>query len=699
MKNVPAALRVLIAIFGCVTALAQAPRPCSPGVACAQTAAGPGEKPLCSAGPGEIRCKEDGTGYVYTFTVTNNTGDVVTSVLVTPPLGATYTITPQQPPIPGGSLPNGQSATLQVTISGGQAGDKICFAVTQMTAKKTCCTVDLCVVLPNCCATINQLKLSCLKNGTYSYTFTVTNNTPNTIQHVYLYPPTGVTMTPTYFAVNLLPHATSQPLTVTISGASPGRFCFDISIHTPEMKNCCTFTQCVELPPCGEASACAPGVCCARAPVYAHTSFTGQKVAVVTGYRNDPNVPQNNVLTVFDISGANGFPQNANSAPPQYNGPAGNEWTLANLGSIFGVTLDHLGNIYVTASPVYTRPPGAPAAPHYDYYPGGPGRVFKILNNSGMIDTSFAPMLPNTPDPNISGQDAYPSLGNISFDCRRKQFFVTDLDDGRIYRIDATGAVQSTYDHATNTVAAGGSPEPGDAPGFAPLGERVFAVKVHNDRVYYSVVGQDCANRNTGFKNQIWSIGLTLLNDFDASDRRLELTIPDLAGETFSNPTTDISFGWDGRMLLSERTLGCSSDASCNTPAYAGTTSNAHASRVLEYICDAAGAWKLAPAVTGFPYRYNVGGSAAWYCPVATAARPANAAGGNDYDYDTGAQYRVWATGDYLKSGPLIYGLQGFPLAGGTSATSPLIGLYGTGSFKTQIGDVAISCPPGGSGY
>jgi hypothetical protein len=65
------------------------------------------EVAACLGATREISCKPDGSGYLYSFSVTNNTGKPVTAVLVTPPLNS-FTISPQGPlPIPGGVLPNG----------------------------------------------------------------------------------------------------------------------------------------------------------------------------------------------------------------------------------------------------------------------------------------------------------------------------------------------------------------------------------------------------------------------------------------------------------------------------------------------------------------------------------------------------------------------------------------------------------------
>jgi len=43
-----------------------------------------------------------------------------------------------------------------------------------------------------------------------------------------------------------------------------------------------------------------------------------------------------------------------------YHGP-GDSWTGANLGEVFGLTLDDLGNIYTTATTCYSFDVSAPA--------------------------------------------------------------------------------------------------------------------------------------------------------------------------------------------------------------------------------------------------------------------------------------------------------------------------------------------------
>jgi len=199
----------------------------------------------------EIRCQPNG-GYTYTFDVTNNSGNDVQQILLTPPAGSTFTLSQQvfnlSPP-----LHNGQSTTLTVNIGNVKPGDKVCFFVTLMSKDGPCCTVQVCPALPGCCATVDaRAKITCNKDGSYTYVTSITNNTANAIQNIYFYPPSGVTMVPNYFAVNLTPGAAFQTPPITITGAKPGAFCFDMSLHTAEMKSCCTAHACVDLPKCGD---------------------------------------------------------------------------------------------------------------------------------------------------------------------------------------------------------------------------------------------------------------------------------------------------------------------------------------------------------------------------------------------------------------------------------------------------------------
>lgn len=280
------------------TAVAQSAQPCSTGAnATFPSGVGIGLPPTdrapCAAATREIVCDKNG-GYLYTFSVTNNTGADVTAVLLTPPFQSGYSINPQQPQIPGGVIHNGQSAILQVTISGGVPGQKICFPVT-LISKYRCCTIEICVTLPNCCAEFSQPKITCNLDGSYSYTFTVTNKTPNLVQHIYLYAPAGTTLTPSYFSVSLAPGATSQPFMVTIAGAKPGRFCFGVSLHTEAMKTCCTFEECIDLPECGP-----PPVDISLAKRWTNGPVAGRGAYTLTVKNEGPAITAGTAINITD---------------------------------------------------------------------------------------------------------------------------------------------------------------------------------------------------------------------------------------------------------------------------------------------------------------------------------------------------------------------------------------------------------------
>jgi hypothetical protein len=88
--------------------------------------------------------------------------------------------------------------------------------------------------------------------GTYTYTFQVDNLTNDVVYHAFFFPPSGVTISPNYvaFPTGLSPNTTSAPITVVITGASEGEFCFDVTLHNEGLEECCGREVCIDLPPC-----------------------------------------------------------------------------------------------------------------------------------------------------------------------------------------------------------------------------------------------------------------------------------------------------------------------------------------------------------------------------------------------------------------------------------------------------------------
>jgi hypothetical protein len=336
--------------------------------------------------------------------------------------------------------------------------------------------------------------------------------------------------------------------------------------------------------------------------------------------------PDGAVLAVFDIRNpaANAPGVNQNWLAPAYHAA---NWTSANFngGEVFGVTLDDAEppNIYVTASSSY----GGGRL--------GSGKVFRVDGITGAV-TVFAD-LPNCPAYPVCPGSSYAGLGNIAFDAAHDQFFVTNFFDGKIYRLSATGTILEAFDPFQPFDISRNS-----AQGFVPLGERPWGVAVHEGRVYFGVWSRDY---RPGPANSVWSVALDAAGAFSGRES-LEITLP-ATGTGLAMPVADISFSFEGRMLLAERTM------------VNDTSPGARQSRVLEYI-GGHGAWSPSPLI------FAVG-----------AVPRTNSAGGADYICEEERTTGVVAMGDALHfaSRDFIYGLQILPPTGGTIENSYLVDL------------------------
>lgn len=402
--------------------------------------------------------------------------------------------------------------------------------------------------------------------------------------------------------------------------------------------------------------------CCAVAPTFSAVEHPALSPNLMVGTREAfGSWPY--CVTVFDLGSPPPSPlEDRNwAAITRFNGP-GNNWNVDSLGSVFGLTVDKFGNIFVTHTSCY----------NFDYvgqvFGAAPGAVYRLDANTGKI-TTFC-VLPNIPDPGVNPGSNLPGLGNITYDCRHSQFFVTNLEDGRIYRIKSTGV-----NGPTGTVLQNFDPMTPDngAPGWAPLGERLWGVQWHGNRVYYSVWAEDDGARSNLVSNEIRSVGM-LGAAIDPSTDRHELWLPALPGENYSNPVSDISFNAAGDMLLGERGI--------QNKSY----SVAHKARALEFVCNA-GCWTPSPNIFSVGYPGD----------------PLMCAGGVDYDrnaYVGGVLGRTWASADLMHtlSGytDILSGYQALRPTGGSNLNSVLVDSDGNTSLtdKTFIGDVeVVGCP------
>ncbi len=209
----------------------------------------------CDVKVDEVYCNPQNGGLVINGTVFNNSGVTATKLLITPlPIGGPITFVPNVIPV---NIPNTGSGTFSTTAFGWTNGQPFCFKVTLLDAKnQVCCTSEACVT-PDCDCLQIRKKTETIKcdpfTGNFTYTFQLDNLVGGTIYHIYLLPPSGVTFTPNYFPFpGGIPNGSSTPpLTVTISGATPGtKLCFDVTIHDEQLVECCGRQHCIDLPEC-----------------------------------------------------------------------------------------------------------------------------------------------------------------------------------------------------------------------------------------------------------------------------------------------------------------------------------------------------------------------------------------------------------------------------------------------------------------
>jgi hypothetical protein len=412
-----------------------------------------------------------------------------------------------------------------------------------------------------------------------------------------------------------------------------------------------------------------PGECDGARPQFEsdeYQVFGGGQIAVGTQWRSNDS---GGVLNVYDLSGQTTAPLGVDWPTGIYTHP---QWVRSSLGQVFGVALDDLGNIFAAHTSIYFSDGLGSVG-------GQPGQVYKIDSVTG-VPTVFA-TLPNSSDPVIAAahgiNESYPGLGNLCFDVVKQAVYVSNFEDGRIYRIDASGACLSTWDHATGVVSDC-SPEAGDQVGAARLGERVWAVQTFNGRVYYSVWFED-STTGSAAANEIWSVAYDGAGEFIAGTEQLEISVPALFND-YSNPVSDISFGPAGQMMIAERSMQ-------TDPVTGRFDTSPHQSRALEYICEGQGGGVWLPS----PNAFSVGSG---------ASGSTDSAGGCDYSYASAPDDRVWVTSDAMilgsqGVGPNVYGIQGLPITGGNVASSILIDMDAEILFqdKTGLGSVEVSCP------
>jgi Dockerin type I domain len=416
--------------------------------------------------------------------------------------------------------------------------------------------------------------------------------------------------------------------------------------------------QCVGSP-CGPAEPFGCDCCGGRPPMVDSfpVPFAAGAVAAATNDNYDSGFP---AVWLVEIGGQPSAPVGSNWATGRYSHP---NWTMSNLGSVFGVTLDGTGNVFVGHSSVY----GSATATDY-LGAGGAGAIYRLDGTTGAVTTIIN--LPQQVDPSQPLTEQYPGLGQLSYDCGSRRLFASNFEDGRIYSIDPLDVsgfkVRSTFTHGGATTGAlpnGSLADPTDPAGFEPLGTRIWAVKATGGRVFYSLWTED-QGRPSPQANEIWSVDVDALGNFIANSEQLECALPSSPGGNWSNPIADISFDDECCMLAAERSM------------QGDSRSNAHQSRAFRFCHNAAGSWD-APTI------YGVGGYGS----------QSNATGG--IGYQGGAANQVWNMSDaIIFPNPKVYGLYGQDPAGEVAANATWVDLDGvlSNTQKMELGSLDISC-------
>lgn len=213
------------------------------------------EKKSCCGAVSEQKITCDKGTYTYTFTVTNTSSQVIQYILLSPPAGATYTVSPPVINLGANPLNPGQSTSVSVTIGNASVGDKICVNVALADKSlAVCCKTQTCVKLPECPCLKTDVGIKCGADGTYTLTIGFQNQTAVPIQEIFavVTTPSGVNISPQMVTLPtpLQPGQTTS-ITLTISGISPlTQMCLRLSPLGNDKETCCSVEICFTTPKC-----------------------------------------------------------------------------------------------------------------------------------------------------------------------------------------------------------------------------------------------------------------------------------------------------------------------------------------------------------------------------------------------------------------------------------------------------------------
>ncbi len=239
-------------------------------------------------------------------------------------------------------------------------------------------------------------------------------------------------------------------------------------------------------------------------------------------------------------------------APNVYHHP---NWRVEQLGNIYGLTIDDNANIYVI--PTAIRGNGC-----YTGYGslGGYNSVTpknaSSVNSGGVIykidaitgNPTVLCQLPQQYDETYSGGYCYsPGLLQIEFDKTHNQLFVSNREDGKIYRIGMDGSILSIFDPG---VLDNGNPGP---PSDAEL-PTALVVNSEGTKLYYAFNSRFVASPEQ--LTDLRSVDLNGSGDFVLANDVLHETITHINNVTFFSYLADMDISESGdQMLIGQRTV------------------------------------------------------------------------------------------------------------------------------------------------
>ena len=221
-----------------------------------------------------------------------------------------------------------------------------------------------------------------------------------------------------------------------------------------------------------------------------------------------------------------------NPKPLWYSDPS---WTGTNLGRVFGLTLDEIGNIYVANTSIYGGELGKN------------NTIFKLDKTTGSISIVFS--LPDTGNSKGIGNIKIFKIGNISY------MAATNWDDGKIYILKQplSGLTASSNWVFVDSIKPNLLTNNG-----VPYGIAVRPNTLGNFDVYYGVYE---INSVTGHHSEINKIRINSSGNFISGSESI-VTIPILIQPTLVTntgitvtgntpfPISDISFSSDSKRLV-----------------------------------------------------------------------------------------------------------------------------------------------------